>query len=140
MISQLISVIIPAYNHAKYLSEAIQSVLNQTYQNFEILIVDDGSTDNTRQVVQNYTDQRIKYIYQENRGLAASRNAGLRVTQGEYVAFLDADDIFLPHKLEVQLDWFEAHPSCGMVFSGFYFMNDRGEPIKPFRPGSILRH
>lgn len=135
MTSPLLSVIIPTYNHARFLPQAVKSVFDQTYQNFEIIVVDDGSTDNTRETAQNYSkDCRFRYIYQENRGLAASRNTGLRTVQGEYVAFLDADDVFLPRKLEIQLDWFETHPSCGMVFSGFYFMNDQGELIRAHEP------
>lgn len=132
--SPTVSVIIPTYNHAHFLTQAVRSVFDQTFQDFEIVVVDDGSTDNTREVVQTYTDSRFKYIYQENKGLAASRNTGLRAARGEFVAFLDADDIFLPCKLEVQLEWFENHPSCGMVVSGYYFMNDQGEFVRANTP------
>jgi glycosyltransferase involved in cell wall biosynthesis len=136
--SPLVSVIIPAYNHAHYLPGAIQSVLDQTYQDFEILVVDDGSTDNTHEVVQRYADSRIRYIYQENRGLAASRNTGLRGARGDYVAFLDADDMFLPGKLAVQVAWFEAHPSCGMVLSGYYIVNEQGQRIRTCTPWTSI--
>lgn len=129
-----VSVIVPSYNHAHFLPQAVQSVFDQTMQEFEIIVIDDGSTDNTREVAQSYTDGRFKYIYQENRGLSASRNTGLGVARGEYVAFLDADDIFMPNKLQAQLDGFEAHPSCGMMLGGYYALNEQGEPVKAIEP------
>jgi glycosyltransferase involved in cell wall biosynthesis len=104
----LVSVIIPAYNSAAYVCGALNSVLSQTLQDFEIIIVDDGSKDNTKEVVAPYLgDSRIKYRYQENRGLPGARNAGARIAQSEYFAFLDADDFFAPTALETILDRFE---------------------------------
>lgn len=129
-----VSIILPTYNHAYFLPQAVQSVLKQTLQDFEIIVVDDGSTDNTREVIEEYADGRLKYVYQENQGLAASRNAGLRIAQGECVAFLDADDIFLPPKLEVQMDWLEAHPTYGMVLSGYNIIDEQGKPIRTIAP------
>jgi glycosyltransferase involved in cell wall biosynthesis len=136
--SPTVSVIIPTYNHAHFLPQAVQSVFEQTCQDFEIIVVDDGSTDNTRQVAQNYADRRFRYIYQENRGLAASRNTGLNAARGKYVAFLDADDIFLPRKLEVQVDWLERHPSYGMVLSGYYIINEQSETVKSISPWTAV--
>ena len=98
-----VSILIPSYNNAHYLPQAIDSALNQTFQDFEIIIIDDGSTDNTREIVERYLKRapdKIRYIYQDNQGLARARNTGLRHARGEYVALLDADDVWLPARLE----------------------------------------
>ena len=95
------SVIIPAYNQGRYLSAAIRSVLEQTLQDFEIIVVDDGSSDDTPAVAQAFDEPRVRYIYQENRGLSAARNTGIRQAQGRYLSYLDSDDWFLPRKLEL---------------------------------------
>src|ERR1041385_3866377 len=100
MNSPKVSVIIPTYNHAEYLPEAIQSVLEQTYPDFELLIVNDGSTDHTGEVVQQFTDPRIHYLEQENRGATAARNTGICASSGELIALLDADDLWHPEKLQ----------------------------------------
>ena len=89
-----VSIITPNYNHAQYVGDAIRSVLAQDYQNFEMLIIDDGSTDNSREVVAQFTDDRIKYIWQENKGLSAARNTGINIAKGELIGLLDADDIY----------------------------------------------
>ncbi|MFL6183180.1 MAG: glycosyltransferase family 2 protein, partial [Actinomycetes bacterium] len=109
----LVSVIIPSYNHAHYLGQAIGSVLSQSYRNFEIIVVDDGSTDETSEVASRY--ERVRIVRQENRGLSGARNRGLREAKGEYVVFLDADDKLLPGALEAGLRCFEAHPECAFV-------------------------
>lgn len=96
-----ISVITPSYNHGRYLKDAVTSVLAQTYKDWEAIIVDDGSTDNTREVAAQFTDPRVRYIYQDNRGLPGARNAGIRIAHGRYLAFLDADDEWDPRFLEV---------------------------------------
>jgi glycosyltransferase involved in cell wall biosynthesis len=114
-----ISVIIPTYNSANYLPEAIESVLAQTYKNFEIVVIDDGSTDNTKEVVVPYLDQ-IVFLETENGGPAKARNHGIRKSSGEYVAFLDADDIWCPDKLERQLAYFSKNPHYHLVFSDAY--------------------
>lgn len=124
----LISVVIPAYNCARYLSAAIQSALDQTYPNIEVVVVNDGSPDNTDEVVQPFLD-RIVYIKQKNKGLSGARNAGFRAGKGEYVCFLDADDILLPHKFEKQMAVFEREPDLGVVISGYYDITDDGETI-----------
>jgi glycosyltransferase involved in cell wall biosynthesis len=97
-----ISVIIPTYNSGRFINDAIRSVISQTCQPDEIIIIDDGSTDNTRNVVESTNDNRIKYIYQENAGVSSARNLGLKVCSGDFVAFLDADDMWRPTMLEEQ--------------------------------------
>jgi len=105
----LVSVIIPAYNAAAFIHEAIDSVLAQTFQNFEIILVDDGSKDALRNAVAPYlTDSRVHYLYQENRGLPGARNAGANMSRGEYLAFLDADDSLAPNALECMLHAFQS--------------------------------
>ncbi|WRH67485.1 MAG: glycosyltransferase family A protein [Planktothrix sp. GU0601_MAG3] len=113
-----ISVIIPAYNCDRYVDQAVESILNQTYPADEIIIIDDGSQDNTRQVLQPYSDH-IHYVYQENQGVSVARNHGLNLARGEFIVFLDADDIFLPDKLAAQLAVFQAQPHLGLVQSGW---------------------
>lgn len=111
-----ISVIIPTYNRAKYICEAIDSVLNQTFRDFEINVVDDGSTDNTKEVLNKYGN-KIRYFYQENKGVSTARNLGLHNTQGEYIAFLDADDTWLPFKLNSQIDIITTKPDTALIFT-----------------------
>jgi glycosyltransferase involved in cell wall biosynthesis len=126
----LVSVIIPTYNTGRYLAQAIESALSQSHSPVEIVVVDDGSTDNTDEVVAPYLD-RIKYIRQENRGLSAARNVGFRASRGEFVCFLDADDILLPDKFERQLAVFEREPDLGIVISGYIDVEEDGEaPIQ----------
>jgi glycosyltransferase involved in cell wall biosynthesis len=123
-----VSVIIPAYNYADYLPEAIESVLNQTFDDFELLVVDDGSTDNTREVMRTFVhDPKVRYLYQDNQGLAAARNAGIRNTHGEFVAFLDADDVWLERKLENQVDIMDSKPEVGLVYTDIYFIDGEGK-------------
>ena len=111
----LITVIIPAYNQAQYLADAVGSVLAQSYEQFEVLIIDDGSTDNTRQVAQSFDDPRVHYRYQANRGLSGARNSGIRCARGAYLTYLDSDDLFLPCKLELLLAFMEENPKVGLV-------------------------
>ena len=120
-----VSVIIPAYNGDRYIGEAIDSILSQTYSDYEIIVVDDGSTDSTRQVIEQY-GSKIQYLSQTNQGVAASRNLGLTQAKGEYVAFLDQDDIFLPHKLASQVALLEQNPSLGIANSGWQIANQQG--------------
>ncbi|MGL5832280.1 MAG: glycosyltransferase family 2 protein [Waterburya sp.] len=113
-----VSVVIPAYNGDRYLGAAIDSVLGQTYQDYEIIVVDDGSTDNTAQVVKQY-GKTVRYLSQTNQGVAASRNLGLAAAMGDYIAFLDQDDLFLPHKLSSQVALLDRDDQLGMVNSGW---------------------
>lgn len=124
-----VSVIIPAYNSAKYLIDAIASVLNQTYTDYEIIVINDGSTDNTREVVKPYLD-RIRYFEQENKGVSATRNRGMYLARGELIAFLDADDFFMPHKLQQQVKIFDIQPDLGIVNSGFRMISEEGKQIQ----------
>lgn len=100
----MVSVIIPTYNRADKIKPAVESVLNQTYSDFELIIVDDGSTDNTKSVIESIDDSRIKYVHQKNAGACAARNNGIRCAKGEYIAFHDSDDIWHKDKLEKQMD------------------------------------
>jgi glycosyltransferase involved in cell wall biosynthesis len=111
-----ISVIIPTYNASKYVTKAIDSVLVQDYINLEIIIIDDGSTDNTQKVLDNYKD-KIRYVYQDNGGAAKARNTGIKLANGDYIAFLDADDLWLPDKLGKQMNFFNHYPQYSMVFT-----------------------
>lgn len=116
MNDKIVSIIIPTYNRANCIRETITSVLNQTYQNFEIIIIDDGSIDNTKEIIQAFLDERIKYIYQEHNGLPASaRNKGLKLAKGEYIAFLDSDDLWFPQKLKIQINFMKENPSILLV-------------------------
>ena len=109
----LISVITPTYNRATFLAEAIDSVLAQSYRNFELLIVDDGSTDDTQTIVNNYKhDARVVYQFQENQGQSVARNNALHASRGEFICFLDSDDRWLPERLQWALEAFEA-PTAG---------------------------
>ena len=109
----VVSVIIPCYRQAHFLPEAIESVLAETHRDTEIVVVDDGSPDNTQQVVQRYPT--VQSVRQRNQGLAAARNAGFRASKGEYVVFLDADDRLTPNALESHLACFATHPEAGFV-------------------------
>lgn len=134
-----VSIIIPAFNGDRYIEEAIGSILAQTYQDYEIILVDDGSTDNTCQVVQQY-GKGIKYLRQTNQGVAASRNLGMKASQGEYIAFLDQDDVFLPHKLTNQVALLEQDYSLGMVNSGWEIVNQAGEIQSAVEPWLQIPH
>lgn len=125
----IVSVIIPCYNHGHYLPYAVNSVLAQTFTDWEAIIVDDGSTDNTGEVAAQFTDPRIRYIYQENRGLAAARNAGIQVAQGDYLAFLDADDLWAPRFLERCLEVLGKREDIVGVYTGNYFIDHAGQVL-----------
>ena len=118
---QKVSIVIPTHNRAHLIRRAIGSVLNQIYQDFEIIIVDDASTDNTREVVESFNDKRIRYIRHENkRGAAAARNTGITSASGKYIAFQDSDDKWLPEKLGRQVEILETSPSeVGVVHTKF---------------------
>lgn len=120
-VTNLVSVIIPNYNHATYLPEAIDSVLRQDYRPFEIVVVDDGSTDHSRQVVAAYGD-RIRYIWQENQGLSVARNTGLRAARGEYISLLDADDLYEPTFINRLVAALQAEPDADAVYCGYRYV------------------
>jgi glycosyltransferase involved in cell wall biosynthesis len=112
--NKLISVIIAVYNCESYLSAAIDSILEQDYQSLEIIVVDDGSTDNTNNIIKNYPS--LRYIFQEHTGPATAKNTGIKAARGDYLAFLDADDLWLPNKLTSQMAEFRKNPDLDMVF------------------------
>jgi len=120
----LVSVIIPTYQHAHFLNATIESVLNQTFTNFELIVVDDGSTDSTKDVCTAYGDKVI-YIYQENSGQASARNTGIKKSKGEFISFLDSDDEWLPVKLEIEMDYLNKHPQVGLVYSNYNYFGSR---------------
>jgi len=136
-----ISVVVPAHNAADTVGETIESALRQTMGDLEVIVVDDGSSDDTGARVEAIADPRLRLVRQENGGAAAARNAGIRQARGEWVAFLDADDVWLPHKLEVQLAVLEANPGVSAVQSGAYFVDDRLRPLEVrrcFQPDDSL--
>jgi glycosyltransferase involved in cell wall biosynthesis len=121
----LFSVIIPTYNSGWSLQPAIESVLSQTFHDFEIIVVDDGSTDDTQLRLQRFTDPRLKFIYKKNAGRAEARNSGIAVATGDWLAFLDADDLWLPCKLEKQALAIQGNPEIVMVYSKSYSFSER---------------
>ena len=126
----LISVIIPSYNHGKYISESIQSVLDQTYQNFEIIITDDASTDESVRVIENFSDDRIKlFKFEKNEGASVASNNCILNSSGEYIAMLSSDDIWFPNKLEVQVKYLEKHQEVAAVFANVKWINELGKNI-----------
>jgi glycosyltransferase involved in cell wall biosynthesis len=123
-----VSVITPVYKVEKYVADTIQSVLNQTYENFELILIDDGSPDRSVEICQQFQDPRIRIIRQENRGACAARNHGIRVSEGDYLAFLDADDLWLPQKLEKHVEHLNNNPRVGISYSCSAFIDEEGKP------------
>jgi glycosyltransferase involved in cell wall biosynthesis len=127
----LVSVVVPCYNQAHFLGEAIESVLAQSYPRFEIVVIDDGSTDNTSEVAGRY--RGVRCIRQDNQGLSAARNSGLRHSKGEYVVFLDADDRLLPEALRAGLECLQAYPECALAFGTYRLIASDGSFLKQQR-------
>jgi glycosyltransferase involved in cell wall biosynthesis len=129
-IPPLVSVVIPAYDAAAFLAEAVASVLRQTWRDLEVIVVDDGSSDGTGALADELAagDDRVRVVHQVNGGPSAARNAGIAVAQGEYLCFLDADDAFLPDKIERQLTFLLHHPECDLVYSDHYLGDDHLKP------------
>lgn len=128
-----ISVIIPVYNSSKYLSEAFDSVLNQIFQDFEIIAVDDGSTDNSREIIESFINKypgKIRYIYQENKGIAGARNTGIKNASGEFIALLDADDKWYPKRLEEGVRVIESSTDIGLVHADSIRMSEEGLSLR----------
>ncbi len=119
----LVSVVIPNYNHARFLGDAIRSVLNQDYRNFEVIVVDDGSTDNSGEVAAVFGDS-IRYIYQTNAGLSAARNTGIRAAKGSLIGVLDADDMYEPMFLDTLVNALESDPDADGVYCGYQFVDE----------------
>ena len=123
MLNPLISVMIPVYNREKYIQEAIDSVVAQDYRPLEIIVVDDGSTDRTAEIINQYDPKIVKYYYQDNAGIASARNTCFTHSSGEFLAWLDSDDYYLPGKLTAQMQYLSDNPKCDIVFTlaeGFF--------------------
>ena len=138
----LVSVIIATFNRAHIITPSIESALQQTLTNYEIIVVDDGSTDTTREFLSGRYGDRIRYIGKDrNEGLASARNTGIEASRGTYIALLDDDDLWLPEKLALQVDRAQKNPSLGLVYCGAYKVNEAGallEQIKPSKRGNIF--
>ena len=137
-----VSVIIPTYNRAQSLSRSIQSVLGQTYKNFELIIVDDGSEDNIEEVIRGFNDSRIKYFRHDvNLGGSAARNTGIKNSTGEYVAFLDSDDEWLEKKLELQVRAMESRPSddWGGAYCSYIYTDRKNGLVKAEKYGNLKK-
>lgn len=127
------SVIIPTYNRLVFLKEAIDSVLGQTFSDFELIVVDDGSQDGTDRLLrQNIRDHRLKYIFQEHAGVSPARNKGIRSSKGEWIAFLDSDDLWMPNKLEEQFNYLRQNPEMRVCQTEEIWMR-RGRRVNPQR-------
>jgi glycosyltransferase involved in cell wall biosynthesis len=128
MKSPVVSVIIPTYNSVHFVTQAIASVLAQTFQDFEVLVIDDGSTDNTKEVLKKKYGDKIHYLFKTNGGVSSARNFGIEKAKGKYLAFLDADDIWLPEKLEKQISLLEAAPEIGLCYAGAIVVDEDLNP------------
>lgn len=129
-----VSIIIPSYNSLKYLPETLQSVLEQDFSDFEVIVVNDGSTDGTEAWFNaNIEDPRLKLITQPNQGPSAARNTGIAVAQGEYIAFLDSDDLWHPSKLSKQIEVLDSNPECALVYSWLANIDPQGNPTGKVR-------
>jgi len=123
----LVSVIIPVHNGARYLRAALESVFAQTYRLFEVIVVDDGSTDDSGIIAQSFPD--VRYIHQANQGVAAARNHGIEASRGEFLAFLDQDDLWTPEKLKLQINYLLSHPGVGYTLTQQQFFLDPGATL-----------
>ena len=123
-----VSVIIPTYNRGQFIAQAIESVLSQTFHDYEIIVVDDGSTDKTQEILKKF-EGKIKSIRQENQGISKTRNRAIKVSTGQYIAFLDSDDFWVSDKLQVQVNILDTHPQVGIVYARMPIINEQGETI-----------
>jgi len=128
-----ITVLMPAYNTEAYIAEAIESILNQGFTDFEFLIINDGSTDGTLQIIESYTDPRIKYYTIENRGVTGALNFGLSLSRGTYIARFDADDVCYPQRLQVQFEFLEQNPGYVLVGSEADYIDQNGKYLFTYR-------
>lgn len=137
IIDGLVSIIMPSWNTAKFIGESIQSVIDQTYKNWELIIVDDCSTDNTDEVVTSYTDNRIRYFKnKKNSGAALTRNRALREAQGEWIAFLDSDDLWMPEKLEHQIKFMEEN-NYSLSYTEYEKIDEKSELLNIYVSGPL---
>jgi glycosyltransferase involved in cell wall biosynthesis len=131
MENEIVSVMMPVYNGEKYIKKAIESVLEQTFQNFSLIVVNDGSTDTTQEILNQYTDPRIKVFHQENSGEATARNTALSHIESDFISFLDADDLYLPNHLELTINYLQSHPTIDGVYTDGYYINQDNVQLKP---------
>ena len=136
--SPRVSVVIPLYNAEDYVGEAIEGVLNQTYLDYEVIVVDDGSTDGSAAIVHSFGDA-VRYVFQPNAGVSAATNLGVSLSKGEFIAFLDNDDIWLPEKLERQVAYLDTHPGCGFVNCDMQYISETGSKLDRFLRGYNTR-
>ncbi len=133
--SPAVSVIVPIYNAGDLLADTITSVLDQTYSDFELILVDDGSTDHSAMVCRTFTDPRIRYFWQNNAGVSAARNSGLAMARGAFIGFIDSDDLWHEDKIAAHMAHFEARPNVGVSYSACQFINKQGALLNTrFRP------
>jgi glycosyltransferase involved in cell wall biosynthesis len=141
----LVSVVIASYNMAQFLGGAVESVLAQTWENLELIVVDDGSTDNTAEAMEPFkADARVRYLLTENQGQPRAKNIGLDEAKGDFIAFCDADDLWSPEKLTIQMPWFQD-PRVGVVYSEVSYIDQSGSPLKKEIPyarysGQVTEH
>lgn len=115
----LVSVVMPCYNYASFVGDAVDSVLSQTYQNIELIIINDGSTDDTKEILEAISDNRVMVLHIENSGVSTARNKGIELARGQFIAFIDADDLWSPDKIQQQVQAFKKHPDCSYCFTNF---------------------
>ena len=140
MNNPLISVLLPVYNEEKYISQSIESVLNQTYRNFELIIIDDGSTDNSIDIINSYNDPRIILLKNErNLHIAKSLNNGFQHASGDFIARIDGNDIAVNTRFEKQMHYLSNHPKCGVVFSPVLKIDEDGNSSDIVN-GNYIRH
>lgn len=125
----LVSVILPAYNAEKYIYKSIDSILNQEYSNIELIIINDGSTDSTLNIINSFQDDRILIVNRENKGLVPSLNEGIDISHGDYICRMDADDISLPQRLSIQINKFLENPNLDFIFSDVLLIDDDDNPV-----------
>ena len=128
---QKVSVVLTCYNGARWISAAIESILAQTYKNFELVVIDDGSTDNSKEIISSYLyDERVRYIYQENRGFSSAINRGIKESRGDLIGFIGQDDLWLHNKLKLQVEYLNKHKEVDLVLSSFFVIDPQGRIMR----------
>ena len=141
MTHKKVSVVIPLYNSVPFIDKTLEAVFQSTYPDFEVVLVDDGSTDNTREVLEkNGWMEKVKYIYQENSGISSARNTGILASAGYYVSLLDHDDLPLPEKLNVLAHYLQKHPEFSMVYTSVIMEGEHADIRKPSNERWVLRY
>lgn len=141
----LVSIVIPSYNHQNFIQECIQSIIDQDYQNIELIIIDDGSSDNSVQKIEEMIDAcqlrfiKFEFKHRANKGLCATLNEAIQLANGNYISIIASDDIMLPMKTQLQIEYIQAHPQCAGVFSGANVIKEDGT-IDVKRPGSDTKY